>query len=107
MTLVAALALATAPAAPVIDAAAPAGTEPAPLDEPVTTANEFLPDQRDLTDCVGLVERPGCGSESRGGLHQNLVAIAMVSGLAVIFGRVGWVTWRSSQQRSTADSDDR
>ncbi len=88
----------TALAAPTI-AAAPVPTPPA--DEPVTTANPFLPDQQDLTDCVGLVERPGCGSESRGGLHQNLVAIAMIAGLLVVFGRVAWVI-RRSHQRSAA-----
>jgi hypothetical protein len=76
----------------------------APDDEPVTTANPFLPDEQNLTDCVGLVERPGCGSESRGGLHQNLVAIVMVAGLLVVFGRVAWVVRRSHQRAADADT---
>ena len=64
--------------------------EPAPTEVPVVTANPFLPDEADLTSCIGMLQRPGCGSEERGGWHQYLVAVAMVGGLLIVFGRVAW-----------------
>ena len=73
-----------------ISPVAPAST---PVDstipvEPPTTANDFFPEERDVTDCLGTVERPGCGSKARGGWRQTLVFIAMFIGLLVVFGRV-------------------
>lgn len=77
----------------------PVGTAPAPpTTEPAIEPNPFLPDDVNLTDCVGLLQRPGCGSEARGGWHQNLVAIAMISGLLIVFGRVAWGVRRSQKQ---------
>jgi hypothetical protein len=73
----------------------------APDDEIVIDeANPFLPENRDLTDCVGMLQRPGCGSEARGGWHQNAVAIVMVTGLLIVFGRVAWGV-RRSQKNAT------
>jgi hypothetical protein len=64
-------------------------TEPAPdTARPPTTANDFFPEDRDLTSCIGVLERPGCGSENRGGWRQTLVLIAIFAGLAVIFTNV-------------------
>jgi amino acid transporter len=77
---------ATAPAP-----APPADTEPAPVPDtaqPPTTSNDFFPEERDLTSCIGALERPGCGSESRGGWRQTLVLLAIFAGLAVIFTNV-------------------
>ena len=37
------------------------------------TVSDFIPDERNLSDCVGLVEKPGCGSEARGGWGQAAV----------------------------------
>jgi hypothetical protein len=65
---------------------------------PVDTANPFLPENADLTACVGTLQRPGCGSSERGGWHQNLVAIAMIGGLLIIFGRVGWGVARNRRR---------
>lgn len=55
---------------------------------PPATVNEFLPEDRNLGDCLGAVERPGCGSEARGGWRQTLVFVAIVGGLGVIAWRV-------------------
>jgi hypothetical protein len=75
------------------------GTVAAPDDDiPVVTANPFIPENQDLTTCVGLLPRPGCGSEARGGPHQYLVAGAMVGGLALIFGRVAWGVHRNRRR---------
>lgn len=83
---------------------APSGDDPAPVatDVPVVTANPFLPEEADLTSCVGMLQRPGCGSEARGGGHQYAVAAVMVGGLLLIFGRVAWGIRRS--QRNAAAS---
>ena len=71
---------------------ASSGDEPEPVttEAPVVTANPFLPEEADLTSCIGMLQRPGCGSEERGGWHQYLVAVAMVGGLLIVFGRVAW-----------------
>jgi hypothetical protein len=104
-----ALTLGATTLAPATAGAAP--DEPAPTTVPVTvpdevtidTANPFLPDDVDLSLCVGTLPRPGCGSEERGGWHQNLVAIAMVVGLLIVFGRVAWGVLRG-QRRSDPDA---
>lgn len=57
-------------------------------DIPSPTVSDFYPESNNLSDCIGLVERPGCGSESRGGLGQTLVFFALAFGLGVIFWRV-------------------
>ena len=75
---------------------------PVSTDVPVDTANPFLPEDADLTACVGTLQRPGCGSDQRGGWHQNLVAIAMIGGLLIIFGRVAWGVARNRRD----DGDD-
>jgi hypothetical protein len=64
------------------DAFAPTSTEP-----PVT-ANEFFPEQGNVTDCIGVLERPGCGSENRGGWRQVLVFGLVAAGLIVIFTKI-------------------
>jgi len=80
-----------------IDINAPRAFASLPVDEPVTTevpseppitANDFLPENRDVTDCIGVLERPGCGSQRRGGWRQSLILVAVFVGLAVIFGNV-------------------
>ena len=82
-----------------------AATTPEPV-APATTelivdeANPFLPEERNVTDCIGMLQRPGCGSESRGGWHQNAVAIVMVTGLLIVFGRVAWGVRRSQKNAS-------
>lgn len=65
----------------------------APVDGPVATespiaTNEFIPEERDLTDCIGVLERPGCGSERRGGWRQTAVLGVILLGLVIVFGNV-------------------
>jgi len=72
--------------------AADAGTPP-----PVTVS-DFYPEDSNLSDCVGLVERPGCGSESRGGWAQNVILVLLVLGLGLIFARVA-VGVRNNRRR--------
>jgi hypothetical protein len=49
--------------------------------------NEFIPDDRDLSDCISAVPQPGCGSEARSGWRQWLILAGLVGGL-------GFITWR-------------
>jgi hypothetical protein len=72
------------PAAPVV---VPAAT-PDPTEPPPVTYNEFLPEDRNLSECISALPRPGCGSEARGGWRQGLVLLAILGGLAVIAWRV-------------------
>lgn len=90
-----------------VPATASSGDEPEPVttEVPVVTANPFLPEEADLTSCIGMLQRPGCGSEERGGWHQYLVAIAMVGGLLIVFGRVAWGI-RRGQRRAAAHTPD-
>ncbi len=61
--------------------------EPRPPRPPVT-ANEFLPDDRGLGECISSIPRPGCGSDARGGWHQTLVLVVVVAGLGLIAWRI-------------------
>lgn len=71
---------ATVAAAPTTTvAAAPSGTV---LDNP------FLPEERNISDCVSAIPKPGCGSEARGGWRQTLVFGVMVLGLGLIAWRI-------------------
>lgn len=56
--------------------------------QPSATVNEFLPEDRNLGDCISAIPKPGCGSEARGGWHQTLVFLAIMFGLAVIVWRI-------------------
>ena len=62
-----------------------AGSEPTPTPPP-STFNVFYPEERPLTDCLGALQRPNCGSEARGGWAQAAVFAALVAGL----GFIGW-----------------
>ena len=52
----------------------------------VGTDNDFIPTEQNLSDCIGAVEKPNCGSESKGGWRMYLVFAALVLGMGV----VGW-----------------
>jgi hypothetical protein len=95
---------------PPVEPTIPATTMPAapdPADEIVIDeANPFLPENRDLTECIGMLQRPGCGSEARGGWHQNAVAIVMVSGLLIVFGRIAWSVRRGQKTATTTQNSE-
>ena len=52
-----------------------------------TGENVFLP-EGNLSDCVGTVERPNCGSAEKGGRGTYLTLAVLVLGLAFIFWRI-------------------
>jgi hypothetical protein len=74
----------------IVAALAPASAMAADESGPPTTVvdNEFIPADRDLSDCISAVPEPGCGSEGRSGWRQWLIFGALVAGLAFIAWRV-------------------
>ena len=55
-------------------------------DTPTVTYNDFIPEERDLSDCISAIPKPGCGSDAKGGWRQMLVLGLVVTGL----GFIGW-----------------
>lgn len=91
MAILAMTSLTLAPFGNLASASAPPSTVETtlpPNTQPPISANDFIPDERDLTSCIGVLERPGCGSESRGGWRQTLVFGALFVGLVIVFGNV-------------------
>lgn len=64
--------------------AAPPDTIPVPE----STLNEFIPEDRPLSDCISAVPKPGCGSEARSDWHQFMVWAALLLGLSFVAWRI-------------------
>ena len=72
----------------VVAAAAPPTTE-APVDTvPTSTLNDFIPTERDISDCISAVQKPGCGSENRSDYHMWLVFVVLIGGMGLIAWRI-------------------
>ena len=70
------------------DAPAPPDTVPAATNPDGSPAEgDFLPSER-FDDCVGLVQRPNCGSSERSDWRQGAALGALVVGVAVIGWRI-------------------
>lgn len=80
VALVAMLTIGAAPAA--------SASSDDPPERPPITVSDFIPEETNLSDCVGLVEKPGCGSEARGGWGQTAVFVALAAGLGIIIWRI-------------------
>jgi len=57
-------------------------------------ANGFIPEEN-IGSCVGTLERPNCGSKSKGGWRMNLTFAVLISGM----GFIGWRIARSVRAR--------
>jgi hypothetical protein len=68
------------------------------------TINEFMPQERALSDCLGALPKPNCGSEARGGWAQTTVFVALLGGLAFIAWRI---VAASRRARAASVSTDR
>ena len=53
-----------------------------------TEENVFLPEEQNLGDCIGLVDKPDCGSKEKGGTGTYLTFAVLIAGLGVIFWRI-------------------
>ena len=76
--------------------AAPAGAE-APVDTNTVTTegNLFLPEDENVSSCVGTLERPDCGSKSKGGWRMYLTFAVLMAGM----GFIGWRIARGVKAR--------
>jgi hypothetical protein len=92
VTLVAVAAMAAMVPSSNVTATAPPTTE-----APVVT-NDLLPQNNDVTNCVGTVESANCGSKARADGHTYLVFLALTLGLAFI----GWRIARGVRARDAA-----
>lgn len=50
--------------------------------------NDFIPEDRNLGDCISAAPPPGCGSKAQGGWAQNVVFAAVLGGLVFIGWRI-------------------
>jgi hypothetical protein len=82
-----------AQAAPGVAAPAQSSETTVPQTEPEIT----LAGDRDLSECIGAVERPGCDTGNKGGILYAVMG-ALVAGLVFI----GWRVVRSIRQREKA-----
>ena len=60
--------------------------------------NQFLPARENVSDCIGAVERPDCGSEAKGGWQMYLTFGVLIAGMSFI----GWRVVRSVRARDAA-----
>jgi len=94
------LALAIAATALLIPSGRAAASIPStipPNNGPVVT-NDLLPENNDVTNCIGTAEPANCGSKARADGHTYLVFLALVLGL----GFIGWRIGRSVRARDAA-----
>jgi hypothetical protein len=72
-------------------------------DTTTVTVNEFLPTDRDLSECISALPKPGCGSDARGGWRQTAVFGIVIAGLAFIGWRVVVGARRRPGEPATTD----
>ena len=60
--------------------------------------NPFIPENRNLGDCVSSLPRPDCGSDARGGPLQYATFAVLLSGV----GFIGWRIARGVRQKDRA-----
>ena len=69
-----------------------------PTTEVPTVTNDLLPENNDVTNCVGTAESANCGSKARADGHTYLVFLALTGGLAFI----GWRIARGVKARDAS-----
>ncbi|WP_116999275.1 hypothetical protein [Desertimonas flava] len=60
--------------------------------------NDFMPERENLSECIGAVQRPNCGSKAKGGWRQGLTFGVIAGGMALI----GWRLVVSVRKRDRA-----
>jgi hypothetical protein len=71
------------------DVTTPAGGSSSVVD------NDFIPEDQNVGTCIGAVDRPDCGSKSKGGWRMYLTFAVLLSGM----GFIGWRIARSIKAR--------
>ncbi len=75
-----------------------AGSEATNVTDVSSSDNEFLPERANVSDCIGTVERPNCGSAAKGGWRMYLTFAVLIAGMSFI----GWRVVRSVRARDSA-----
>ena len=68
------------------------------IDAPPAT-NDLIPDNNDVTNCIGTVEQANCGGKARADGHTYLVFGVLAAGMAFI----GWRIARGIHARDAAN----
>ena len=63
--------------------------------------NDFIPADQNLTDCVGTLEKPDCGSNRKDDLNMYLTFGVLMGGMALI----GWRIAVAVRQRDRAQEE--
>ena len=53
-----------------------------------TTVNDLIPTDQNLTDCVGTLEKPNCGSNRKNDVHMYMTFGVLMGGMALIGWRI-------------------
>jgi hypothetical protein len=85
---------------------APGAAASAPPDDQPIATNDFLDLERDLSECISAVPKPGCGREptqagDRGGSLQLALFGVMMTGVVVI----GWRVTAAVRARDRAGAE--
>ena len=91
-------AAAAGPASAVVASVAPPTTPP-------VTDNPFLPQDKNLTECVSANPQPGCGSKAHGGWRQALTFVVVALAMAFIGWRIVVIV-RRNRKVVEAQSDE-
>ena len=54
----------------------------------MTTDNDLVPQDQNLSDCVGTLERPDCGAPKKSDLNMYLTFGVLMTGMAFIGWRI-------------------
>lgn len=81
-------------------AAGPPASEPAPAGAPAVSANPFVPDEANISECISSLPGPDCGSAARGGWRQTALFAVVVVALVAIGARIFVAVRREEQARA-------
>jgi len=80
-------------------AGAAASTPPTTPNGDTVVTNDLLPENNDVTNCIGSAEPANCGSKARADGHTYLVFLALIAGM----GFIGWRIARGVRARDNAN----
>ena len=78
----------------------------APPPESAPAENPFLPEDRNVGDCVSSLPRPDCGSDARGGAGQAITFGVLMVGMALIGWRIAHAVRRRDRAAAEAPAED-
>ena len=89
-----------APASADVAQGAPVVSAPTAPPDTLPEPNVYIPEDRDLSDCLSSLPKPDCGSEDRGGAAQYITFAVLMLGMAFI----GWRIFLGVRRRDRAQT---